>query len=106
MAMNLMFALAALIHESQFEESSNIGTLAGECNKNGDISGMILGILSVGVEVNRPLVASDGEILAGNVFADAHAFGQGVTLDDELVGAIDGLGHGPRTGGREQRGLA
>lgn len=83
--MNLMFALATLIHERQFEESSNIGALAGQCNENRDISGMILWILAVRVEVNRPLVASDREILAGNVFSNAHTFGQRVALDHELV---------------------
>ena len=60
-----------LINKRQFEESSNIGALAGQCNENRDISGMILRILAVRIEVNRPLVSPDHESLAGNVFPDA-----------------------------------
>ena len=74
-----------LINKRQFEESSNIGALAGQCNENRDISGMILRILAVRIEVNRPLVSPDHKSLTGNVFPDAHAFRQGVAFNHELV---------------------
>ncbi|GKV30506.1 hypothetical protein SLEP1_g39313 [Rubroshorea leprosula] len=48
---------------------------------------------SIKKEVDSPLVAADGEALAGYVLPDAHALGQGVALDSETVRAVDGLSH-------------
>lgn len=96
MAVDLVLASSTLIEERQLEQSPNIGSLTGKGYENGNIGGMILGVLAIGVEVDRPLVAADGEIVAGDVFADADALGQGITLDHEVVGAIDGVSYRPR----------
>ncbi|GLT61306.1 hypothetical protein SLA2020_340250 [Shorea laevis] len=96
MAMDLVLAFAALVHERQFEQGSDIGALAGERDEDGHIGGIVLGVLAVGVEVDRPLVPSDREIVTRDVLPHPHALGQGVTLDNELVRAVLGLRHGPR----------
>lgn len=93
MAMHFVLAFTALVHKRELEKSPNIGALAGKGNEYRDIGRIVFGIFAIGVEVDGPLVTTDGEALAGYVFANAHAFGQGVSLDDEFVGPIHGLGH-------------
>lgn len=75
MAVDLVLASSTLIEERQLEQSPNVRSIAGKGDENGDIGGMILGVLAIGVEVDRPLVAADGEIVAGDVFANADALG-------------------------------
>lgn len=94
MAMDFVLAFAALIDEGELKQGANVGALAGESDKDGDIRGIIFGILTVRIKVNGPLVTADGEILAGDVFTNSDAFGQGVTLDCESVRAIYGFGYG------------
>lgn len=94
MGMNLVLSFAALINKGELEERPYVGALAGERNEDGDIGGVVLGVLAVGVEIDGPLVAADGEVVAGDVLADADALGEGVALYGEVVGAVDGLGQG------------
>lgn len=101
--MNLMLSLATLINEGELEESPNIGALAGQSNKYGNIIGIIFGVFTVRVEINGPLISTDGEIIAGDVLADADALGEGIAFDGEMVGAVDGLGKGERRRRRGER---
>jgi hypothetical protein len=94
---DLVLALAALVEERELEERADVGALGGESNEDGDVGGVVLGVLPVGVEIDRPLVPADGEGLAGDVLADAHSLGQRVALDDETVGAIHRLSHRARS---------
>ncbi|KAL6992950.1 hypothetical protein U1Q18_011065, partial [Sarracenia purpurea var. burkii] len=88
MAVDLVIPLAALVDERQFEQCADVGALAGQCDEDGDVHGVVLGVLAVGVEVDGPLVATDGESVAGDVLPHSHAFGQRVTSDHELVRAV------------------
>lgn len=103
MAVNLVLAPAALVQELELEEGADVGALAGEGDEDRDVGRVVLGVLPVGVEVNRPLVPADGEVLAGDVLAHAHALGERVPLDREPVGAVDGLGQRLRRRRRHQR---
>lgn len=95
MAMNLVLAGATLVEESELEEGTHVGALAGKGDEYGDIGGVVLGVLAVRVEVNGPLVPSHREIVAGDVLTHANSFGQRVPSDGEVVGPIHGLGNGP-----------
>lgn len=94
MAMHFMLPFPALVNKSQLEQRSDIRPLARQRNENRDVSRIILRIFTVGVKVNRPFIASDGEIIAGDMLTDAHSFGHGVALDHKAVRPIYGLGHG------------
>lgn len=94
MAMHFMLPFPALINKSQLEQRPNIRTLTRQRDKNRNVSRIILRVFSIGVEVYRPFVASDGEIIARYVLPDAHSFGQGVALDHEPVRTVYGLGYG------------
>jgi len=96
---DLVLALAALVKERELEESADVGAIGGEGDEDGDVDGVVLGVLPVGVEVDRPLVAAHGEGLAGDVLAHAHALRERVALDHEPVGAVHRLRHGARAGG-------
>jgi len=101
-AVHLVLAVAALVEQGEFEERANVGAFGSERDEDGDIGGVVFRILAVGIEVNRPLVPSDGESLAGDVFSDADSLGKRVTLDDELVRTVHRLRHRPRTRPRRQ----
>lgn len=110
MGMNLMFPFPTLILEGEFKEGSHIGAFARQSDEDRDISGIIFRVFPVRVKVNGPLVTGDGEVVAGDVLADAYTLGEGVALDGEVVGAVDGLGEGEgggrggeRSGGRRRR---
>jgi hypothetical protein len=90
---DLVLGLAALVEERELEERADVGALGGERDEDGDVGGVVLGVLPVGVEVDGPLVPADGEGLAGDVPADAHPLGEGVALDDEAVGTVHRLRH-------------
>ncbi|RDX62637.1 hypothetical protein CR513_59005, partial [Mucuna pruriens] len=100
--MNLVLAVTTLVEQGEFEERANIGALGSECDEDGDISGVIFGVLAVGVKVYGPLVTSHRESLAGYVFSDADSLRQRVTLDNELVRTVHRLRHRPRTRPRRQ----
>ena len=85
MAMNLVLTLATLVQQGKLEQCPDIGALTGQGNENRYVSGIVLRILAVRIEIYGPLVASDGEVVAGDVLSDAHAFGQGIALDHEPV---------------------
>lgn len=91
MAVDLMLGLAALIEKSELKEGPDIGALAGQGDEDGDVGGGILGVFAVGVEVDGPIVASDGESVGGNVLSGAHALGERVAADGEVVCAIHGV---------------
>lgn len=93
MAMDLVLSLTALVEERELKESPHVGTLACEGNEHGHVGGIVFGVLPVGIEVDRPLETTHGKGLAGNVLADAHPLGEGITLDHELVRPVHGLRH-------------
>lgn len=84
-----MVILARSIEERKLEEGADVGAIAGEGYEEGDVGGAVLRILAVGVEIHGPVVATDGEDVGGDVLSDADALSQRVTVDGELVGAID-----------------
>jgi hypothetical protein len=91
-----VLALVALVEERELEERAHVGALGGERDEDGDVGGVVLGVLPVGVEVDRPLVPAHGEGLAGDVLPHAHALGERVALDHEPVRAVHRLRHRPR----------
>lgn len=103
MAMNLMLPFPTLIKQRKLEKSPNIGAIASQSNENGDISRIILRIFPVGIEIDCPLVTSDGESVAGDVFSDPDSFGQRVAFDCEAVRSVYGLRHGERSRRRWRR---
>lgn len=98
--MNLMLPFTALIDKREFKQRPDVGAVASQCDEDGNVGRIILNILPVGIEVNSPLIPSDGEIIAGNVLAGSHSLRQRVPLDHELVRAIDSVSHRPRAGRR------
>ena len=98
MGVHLVLALAALVDERELEERAHVGALAGERDEERDVGGAVLGALAVGVEVDGPLEAADGEGLGGDVLADPDPLGERVAGDLEVVRPVDGLGDG--RGGR------
>lgn len=96
MAVDLVLALAALVEERELEEGADVGAVAGEGDEDGDVGGVVLRVLAVGVEVDGPVVATDGEGVAGDVLAHPRALRQGVTLDQEPVRSVHRLRHRPR----------
>lgn len=92
--MHFMLPFPALINKSKLEQRPHIRALARQRDENRDVSGIVLGIFTVGVKVNRPFIAPDGEIMAGDMLADAHSFGHGVALDQKSVRPVYGLGDG------------
>lgn len=103
MAMHFMLPFPALVNKSQLEQRAHVRPLARQRDENRDVGGVVLGIFTVGVKVNRPLVAPDGEIVAGDMLADAHSFGHGVALDHEAVRPVYRLGDGARASRRNQQ---
>ena len=104
MAMDFMLLFPTLIKKSKFKQRSNIGSLASERDKNRDIQRIVFGILAIRVEVDGPLISTHGEGIACDVLPYPHTFGEGVTSDREVVGAIDCLGDGAGGGGRSSNG--
>lgn len=100
---NLVAAAAGLVEEGELEEGSDVDAVGSEGNENGDVVGVVLGVLAVGVEVDGPVVSSDGEDVAGEVAAGAHALGEGVAPYGELVGPPNGLGYRARPRWRRGR---
>lgn len=96
MAMDLVLAFPALVHKRQLEQCSHIGALTGKRDEDRHIGRVVLGVLAVWVEINRPLEPSDREVVTRYVLPDPHSLGQGITLDNELVRTVHGLRHGPR----------
>lgn len=95
MGVDLVLGVGALIDEGQLEEGSDVGALGSKSDEDGDVGGVVLGVFAVRVEVDGPLVTSNGEVLAGDVLSDADSFGEGIPFDQELVGPVNRLGHEP-----------
>jgi len=97
MAVDLVFPLAALVEERELEEGPDVGAFARQRDEDGDVGGIVLGILAIGVEVDRPVEPSHREHVARNVLPHSHPFRQGVSLDHELVRPVHRLRHRLRT---------
>lgn len=89
MAMDLMLALSTLVEQGELEEGSDIGALAGEGDEDRHVKGVVFCILAIRVEVDRPLVTSHCEGVAGDIFARPHALGERVAADGKIVRAVD-----------------
>lgn len=85
MGVDLVACAAGLVEEGELEEGADVGALGGEGDEDGDVAGVVLGVLAVGVEVDGPVVAADGEGVAGEVAAGTDALGEGEALDGVLV---------------------
>ena len=72
--MNLVLLLAALVDERELEEGTHVGALAGEGDEDGDVCGVVLGVLAVGVEVDGPLVPAYREGIARDVLPNPIPF--------------------------------
>jgi len=106
MAMHLVPLLATLIQKGQLEKCPNVGAVAGQSDEERHIGGIVLHALPIWVEINRPIVPSNGKLLGGHVLANPDPLGERVPRDLELVRAPHGLRHrhGRRGGGRRRRG--
>lgn len=98
-----MLPLPALVNQSQLKQRAHVRPLARQRDENRYIRRVVLGILTIGVKVNRPLVTPDGEIVASNMLPDAHTLRHGVSLDHEAVRAVYRLRHRARAGRRNQQ---
>jgi len=105
-AVNLVLTIPALVEQRELEQSADVGALGGEGDEDGDVGGVVLGVLAVRVEVYRPLVPSHRERLAGDVFPHSDPLRQGVSLYHELVRPVHRLRHRPRTRPRRQHAAA
>lgn len=95
---NLVIPPPALIQQGEVIQCLNVaGLFAGQGYENGHIRGIVLGTSAIWVEVDSPVVASDGESVAGHVHARPHTLGQRVPGDRIQVRATDRLIHGRRT---------
>lgn len=94
MTMNLMPPSPALIHQRQLEQSPNVARIARQGDEERDVGGVLLGVLPVGVEVDHPVVSVHGEDVALYVPPRAHAFGERVAFDRELVRSVHRLHYG------------
>lgn len=91
MTMHLVLLFPTLIQQSELKQSPDISAITGEGDKDGDISGIVLEVFTVGVKVDGPVVAADGESVGGEVFTGGDALGEGVTADGEGVGPVHRL---------------
>lgn len=87
-AVDLVLPLPALVHQRELEERPDVGAVAGQGDEDGDVRRAVLRVLPVGVEVDGPVVAPDGEDVAGDELAGPHPLGQRVAADGERVGAV------------------
>lgn len=87
-----MIPLPALILQRDLEQSPDVHPLTLEDDEEGDVGGVVLDVLAVWVEVDRPEVAAGLEGVAGDVSPYPDPLREGEALDDKLVGAVDGSG--------------
>lgn len=98
MTLHLVPPLPALIQKRQLEQSPNISPLAGQGYEQRHKGRIILDALAVGVEIDRPLVPANVELVGGDVLPDSHPFRERVAGDSELVGSIGRFGDRGRRG--------
>lgn len=98
-----MAASSRLVEEGELEERADVSAVGGEGDEDGDVVGVVIGALSVGVEVDGPVVPSDCEDVAGDEAAGTHALVEGEALDGERVRAPHRLGDGAGPGWRRGR---
>lgn len=91
-----MLPLPALIQKRELEQRPHVRPFARQRDERRHVRHVVLDVLAVGVEVNRPVVPPDPERVARNVLPRAHPFGQGVALDREIVGAVHRLDYRSR----------
>lgn len=89
----MLGAVVGLVEEGELKEGTDVGAVAGEGDEDGDIGGVVLGVLAVGVEVDGPVVAADGEGVAGDVLAHAHPLGKRVPSYRHAVRPVHRLRH-------------
>lgn len=93
--MDLVLTGAALVEQSELEEGAHIGALAGQRDEDGDVGGVVLGVLAVRVEVDGPLVPSHSEVVARDVLSHPDPLCQRIPSYREVVRAVHRLRHGP-----------
>nr|GMD50379.1 ribonuclease HI [Ipomoea batatas] len=86
MGVHFVLPSPTVIHKGELKQGPDIGVFAGERDENRNVDGGILDVLAVGVKVDSPIVATDGEGIAGDVLARTHALAQRVTPDGEVMG--------------------
>lgn len=91
MAMHLVIPIPTLIHHRQLEQGPHVRTIARERDEHRDVHRIVLGVFTVGVKVNRPVVTAHRERVAHYVFTHAHPFRQRVTLHRETVRSVHRL---------------
>lgn len=96
-----MLPLPALIDQRQLEQGPHVRPFACKRNENRHVYRVVLGILPVRVEVNRPIEPSNGEHVAGNVLPRPHPLCERIPPDREPVRPIRGLDQ--RSRGRAAR---
>lgn len=101
--MHLVPLPLALIQKRQFEQSPDVGAVAGQSDEQRHVIGVVLDALAVRVEIYRPRVAADHKRFGPDVLSDPHALGERVPTDLEFVASIDGFGARRRTRGRRRQ---
>lgn len=102
-AMHLMLPLPALVDQRQLKKCPHVRTFAGERDEDRHIHRIVLGILPVGIEVNRPVEPAHREQVARDVLPRSHPLRERIPPDRKTVGPIHRLVHG--FGGRAGRRL-
>ncbi len=91
MAVDFVVPVPTLVHHGQLEQSPHVGAVASERDENRDVHRIVLGVFTVGVKVNRPVVTAHRESVAHYVLTHTHPFGQRVALHGETVHSVHGL---------------
>jgi hypothetical protein len=92
---DLVAAAAGLVEEGELEEGADVGAVGGEGDEDGDVVGVVLGVLAVGVEVDGPVVAAHREGVAAHVPPGPYALRHREPLHRVLVRPPHRLRHRP-----------
>lgn len=104
-AIDFMQPFPALIQKRELQRSPNVHPLALLHYKQRHKPRVIAFVLPVGIEIDRPLTAADGELLGGDVLAEPYPFREGIAVDGELVRSDDHVGGRDRRSPRRRRGI-
>lgn len=89
--MHLVVPVPALVQHRQLEQRPHVRAIARQRDENRHVHGVVLGVLTVRVKVNCPVVPAHGERVAHYVLPDAHPFRQRVPLYDEPMRPVNRL---------------
>jgi len=100
MATSILLTVSSLIEQVEFIEGANIIDHGQESDEDRDMRTVILPVFAIWVEAQDPIVPSNVEPLACNVFPNTHSLCQRVTLYLKRVRPEHCLLHRFRTAAR------